>query len=98
MRFRFVTHAKEYERFAPNAFDNMIGSDTKVNGEPAHVIAAKVAADGLSVELTLEVLDNGLTAQLVQTMPDPGWIWRQHGKAGFTFKPPPAQPSQPRPA
>lgn len=52
-------HAQPGERFAPGAFDRAIGRQitwTDPSGTyPARVVAAVVAEDGLSVEVTTEV-------------------------------------------
>lgn len=60
MRFRFMHRAEEFERFALNAFDGAIGKPFTLNhlGKTKHqgtLVAAEVAEDGRSVELTVDV-------------------------------------------
>ncbi|MEE2040189.1 hypothetical protein Q8791_23510 [Nocardiopsis sp. CT-R113] len=59
MRMSFVQPAGEGSRFAEGAFDGVIGKTIPVNTpEGRHqgrVVAATVAEDGQSVELTVEV-------------------------------------------
>jgi hypothetical protein len=61
MRYSFRVRAEDHERFAPHAFDNAIGTTVPItlNGRPigdATVVAADVADDGGSVELTYDML------------------------------------------
>jgi hypothetical protein len=60
-RISFWHPAENHERFAPHAFDGVIGSQVPVGGQAREdlglctVVAAEVAGDGSRVLLTIEV-------------------------------------------
>jgi hypothetical protein len=73
VRFQFVQRAEQHERFAPGCFDSQIGKFVPVNVEGAphgrgRLVAAEIADDGQSVELTVDTMpplgDLGLPADL----------------------------------
>jgi len=50
--------AGENSRFAPGAVEHLIGTETKFNGQPAKILAARVLSDGMA-EMTLETATIG---------------------------------------
>jgi hypothetical protein len=79
MQFSFRLRTREYERFAPGCFDGQIGNDWPLrlpSGDliPARLLAATVAPDGSSVDLTVEA-EGGF--ELVVPGAAPDWFaWR----------------------
>jgi hypothetical protein len=88
-RLKLVQPAAAGERFAPTAWDSQIGKRIPFSvGERrtrCTLVAAQVAEDGLSVELTIDVDEPAAIA-------DPGLYHVLPGGMSIAFSPIPAEP------
>jgi len=89
MKLKIVQRAEPNERFAPTAFDGQIGKTIPLRiGErttPCKLVAASVADDGLSVELTIETDEPAALAE-------PGLFHSVGRGMSIKFEPAPAEP------
>ncbi len=82
MRVKFWHPADEHERYAPHAFDSLIGQEVPFKIEGAErgrttVVAVEVAEDGSGATWTVDI-SGGEPGQVADLLRDAGWPARAH--------------------